>query len=315
MGSRAFPHSTSLGRVRELSSVRIAEMTSAHLSATLSLIEEMDLGLPVDTAWLRYRTIDDPSCAPALLLVAEAGDEVTGFCFGCVREELGVVKLFGVSSRHRREGIATSLFDTLESHLRGRAVREVIAGGVAPDHFVPGVDVRSTEAVSFLMQRGYETNRVTRVDMAVDLNEADLETSIEHDLQGAGILLRRARAAEVQAAADFALENFSENWRREVSHAARFVPLPLFVALRGEHIVGFAAYDVTGLARFGPTGVHPDYRRRGIGCALLRKCLCSIRDRGDALATIGWVGPIDYYARCVNARVYRTYWVFRKCLR
>ena len=289
-------------------------MTLAHLPATLGLIEEMDPDSPVDMDWLRYRTLDDPTCAPALLLLAVTGEEVAGFSFGCVRDERGVVKLFGVSSRHRREGIATSLFDALEARLRARGTREVIAGGEAPDHFVPGVDVRCTEAISFLMHRGYETNRVARVDMAVDLNEADLETPIEDELRGAGILLRRARIAEVQAAAEFALANFSENWRREVSHAARFDPPPLFVALRGDRIVGFAAYDVTGLARFGPTGVHPDHRRRGIGSALLKKCLCSIRDRGDSLATIGWVGPIDYYARAVNARVHRAYWAFRKCL-
>lgn len=294
--------------------MRIIEMTSAHLPAMLGLIEEMDLGSPVEMEWLRYRTLDDPTCARGLLLLAEVGEEIAGFCFGCVRDEQGVVKLFGVSTRHRRRGVATSLFDTIEARFRARGAHEVIAGGVAPSYFVPGVDVRATEAISFLLRRGYGTSRVARVDMAVGLEEADLDTPVEDELCAAGITLRRARVAEIGAAAQFALTTFSENWRREVSDAARFDPPPLFIALNGDRIVSFAAYDVTGLARFGPTGTHPDYRRRGIGSVLLKKCLRSIRDRGDTLATIGWVGPIDYYARCVNARVYRAHWVFRKCL-
>mgnify|MGYP005866281417 FL=1 len=79
-------------------------------------------------------------------------------------------------------------------------------------------------------------------------------------------------------------------------------------------MVAFAAYDVTGPARFGPTGTDPAYRQRGIGGALLKECLRSLRDRGEVVAEIGWAGPIGFYARAVDARIHRVYWGFAKSL-
>jgi mycothiol synthase len=86
------------------------------------------------------------------------------------------------------------------------------------------------------------------------------------------------------------------------------------VALDGDRVVSFAAYDVTGLGRFGPTGTHPDYRQRGIGGTLLKLCLHSLRERGDPMAEIIWVGPVAYYARTVSARISRVFWNFNKGL-
>jgi len=165
------------------------------------------------------------------------------------------------------------------------------------------------------MRRGYTSNRVTRVDMEVDLLHADLDSAAdEQRLAGQGVVLRRALAKEVDAASEFARATFSETWGIEVSETVRFDPLPLFIALDGDRIVGFSASETTGTSRFGPTGTHPDYRRRGIGRVLLKMCLRGIRDRGDDLATIGSAGPIDFYARAVGARISKGFWVFEKPL-
>jgi len=37
-------------------------------------------------------------------------------------------------------------------------------------------------------------------------------------------------------------------------------------------------------------------------------------ERGEAQATIGWVGPIAYYARSVGAEIHRAYWLLKKPL-
>jgi len=169
--------------------------------------------------------------------------------------------------------------------------------------------------VIFLLRRGYSTDRTTRVDMCVDLTRADLATSaVEERLAGEGIALRRATPEEIPAVSAFAANGFSAMWRAETADAARFDPPALFVALSQGEIIGFAAYDVTGEDRFGPMGTRPDYRQRGIGEALLRMCLRSIRDRGSATAEISWAGPLAFYARAVDARISRVYWVFRKAL-
>ncbi len=290
-------------------------MKPLHLAATLVVIDDLDCNPGLDMDWLRHRTIDDPTCSSDLLLVAEVSDEIVGFCFGCVRGERGVIKFFGVNKRYRRTGIATALLDEIEARLGARGVAKIIAGGVAPNRFVPGVPLSETAAIALLMRRGYTSNRVTRVNMKVDLLHADLDSvADERRLAAQGIVLRRALGKEIVAASEFARENFSETWGIEVSETARFDPLPLFIALDGDRIIGFAASETTATSRFGPTGTHPDYRFRGIGRALLKMCLRGIRDRGDDLGPIDSVGPIDFYARAVGARVSKGFWVFEKSM-
>ena len=293
----------------------IIEMTPAHLSDTLAAIQGLDYDDFLDLDWLRYRTLDDPCCSPELLLLAVVEGEIVGFCFGRIREGKGSIKLFGVSKAYRRRGVATALFDEIESRFGARGIGKVTVGAMGPNYFAPGVELQYTDAISFLMHRGYATERTSRVDMAVDLQHTDPDTrEVEKRLAEEGMVLRRAEPGDIEATAELALTYFSTGWHYEVSETARFDPPPLFIALDNGRVVGFAAYDVTGRSRFGPTGTRPDYRRRGIGAALLKMCLRSMRDRGDNRAEISWAGPLGFYARAVDARIHKAYWVFHKSL-
>jgi len=292
-----------------------AKMTSADLPNVLALAQALGDVRHLSLAELRHCTLGDPTCSPDLLLLARVNGDLVGFCFACIREGRGIIKLFGVSQAHRRKGVGTALFDEIESRLRSRGIREVAAEGLGPNYFLPGVELSHTETVCFLLGRGYQTDRKSRVDMEVDLERTDLDTSqAEERLRAEGILLRRAHPGEVPDVAQFALDNFSATWQGEVARSADLSPTPLFIALQGKRIIGFAAHDVGGTARFGPMGTLADLRGRGIGSALLKMCLRSIRDNGYDRAEIGWVGPIGFYARAVNARIHRVYWLFHKSL-
>jgi mycothiol synthase len=301
--------------------MQIVPMTSAHLPDVWSLANALDPRLRLSLDYLRHCTFEDATCLPDRLLVAEAAGQVVGFCLGCIRPDTsgkllngrGVVKLFGVAPTYQRQGVATALFDALEATLRAHNVDEIVVEGASPDYFSPGVDLRHTDAVVFLLQRSYQTDRNARVDMDVDLTTVDLDTApAEASLAAQGIVTRRATPAEVEVAAQFALDSFGAAWQHEVGDARRFARPPLFVALEGARVVSFAVYDTTGTARFGPTGTHPDYRQRGIGGVLLKYCLRDLRERGETLCEIGWAGPLGFYARAVGARIGRTYWGFRK---
>jgi mycothiol synthase len=293
----------------------LVSLSDAHLPAMLDILAHTVYTNALSADWLRYRALEDPSCPADLSLTAQEHGQTVGLIVTRLRSNEGVVKMFAVHPNHRRRGVASALFDELESRLRARRVSKVTVGAVGPNFFVPGVDLRSTDAISFLLHRGYDTDRVTRVDMAVDLARADVDTSAEEDRLGqAGIAVRRARREELPAVAEFALRHFSEGWRFEILETARFDPPPLFVAWQGAEVLSFAAYDVTGLTRFGPTGTRPDYRRRGLGGVLLKRCLSALRERGEAVCEIGWAGPIGYYARAVDAVIHKSYWVFTKTL-
>lgn len=47
----------------------------------------------------------------------------------------------------------------------------------------------------------------------------------------------------------------------------------------------------------------PEYRKRGIGNALLIECLHGLWELGYSYAIIGGAGPVDFYARSVGATV------------
>jgi ribosomal protein S18 acetylase RimI-like enzyme len=309
-------------------------MIPEDLPELLEVIKRVEANPRLDLDYLRYRSFGDATTAPDLLLVARQGPEseplgtgaarapgsghvdnahIVGYCLACVHGERGVIKLFGVDESYRRKGIGTALFDAIEPRLWARQVNVIAVEGASPGYFTPGVELTHTETVTFLVHRGYETNRESRVDMQVDLLHSNLETATdEARLAKLGIAIRRAQPEEIETVAQFALANFSAAWQQEVRDAAMFSPAPLFVAWEGDQVVSFAAYDVGGPARFGPTGTHPSQRRRGVGGVLLKQCLRSIRDRGEPYAEIAWVGPIQFYADAVGARIHRVYWLFRK---
>ena len=115
--------------------------------------------------------------------------------------------------------------------------------------------------------------------------------------------VRRSLAPEKHLVTNWVRTEFSEGWASETDVAYSSHPVSCIVAIHEEKLVGFACYDVTAKAFFGPTGVDEPYRGRGIGKALLIVCLHEMRAQGYAYAIIGAAGPVDFYARTVGATV------------
>lgn len=293
--------------------MEIVPCTPDMLPTLHTFLQNLSLGLPLNLSFLQSRTFGDPTCMPDLLLLGCENGQIMGCALGCVRGEMGVVKLFGVAPAFRRQGIASRLFDELEARFRARGLKRVRIAGVGPNYFTAGVNLRWTEAIAFLYRRGYETDRVAVVDMRVDLHTAPLDAAEAiARLAQEGITLRRAKSDEIDLIADFARCVFNEAWQIEVLEAGREEPSKLFVAFDGPHCIAFAAYDAVAPRYFGPTGTLPEYRQRGIGTALLKMCLREMYARGDQAAYFSWAGPVAFYAREVGAHICQAYWVFQR---
>ncbi len=119
----------------------------------------------------------------------------------------------------------------------------------------------------------------------------------------AGILLRRPNSFELTPVRAFVESKFSVSWADEMAVTLARQPVSSFLALSGKTIVGFAAFDATRKAFFGPTGVDPAFRGRGIGKALLIESLWGLHDLGYAYAIIGAAGPVEFYRKAVGAIV------------
>ena len=129
-------------------------------------------------------------------------------------------------------------------------------------------------------------------------------------LREAGVELKRVMTPNYGKVFRFIEANFSEGWAYEACSAISRVPGGLYIAVRPRDdgkrsgdILGFAAYDATARGVFGPTGVLPEERGKGIGGALLLRCLHAMRAEGYGYAIIGGVGPQEYYRKVCGATV------------
>ena len=119
----------------------------------------------------------------------------------------------------------------------------------------------------------------------------------------AGFILRRPNSFERTPVAEFVRTHFSQGWADEMEVTFARQPITSFIAIEGKKIVGFAAYEATCKAYFGPPGVDPAYRGQGIGKALLIESLWGLRDLGYAYGIIGAAGPVAFYQKSVHAVV------------
>ena len=118
-----------------------------------------------------------------------------------------------------------------------------------------------------------------------------------------GIIIRRAQPFDIAQVRSFIEKNFSVTWAGEVSVGFANKPVSVYIAIVDKEIVGFAAYECTHRAFFGPTGVAEKARGRGIGKALLLACLWGLREMGYVYGIIGRAGPVEFYEKAVGAIV------------
>jgi len=120
-------------------------------------------------------------------------------------------------------------------------------------------------------------------------------------LRAEGVVIRTARSFEKQQVIGWVRDHFGSRWADECEAAFGNRPISCFIATENGAIAGFACYDCTCRDFFGPTGVAPHVRGRGIGSALLLSCLAAMAAIGYAYAIIGGVGSADFYRRVVAA--------------
>jgi predicted N-acetyltransferase YhbS len=280
--------------------------TAADLPALRHLFAGALHHEPVHRAALADLLYERPPADPSLRLVATEGD-VIGAAFGAVHDGTGYVDAIAVTADRRRRGVGAALLGRLEERLGAAGARALRIGGNTAYYAWPGVDVRYTAALCLADRAGYRRTG-TAENMTVPL--ADWVPGERVEPRDPAVTVRRASPGDPLL--DFVGERFSGPWLREAGIAlARPVPT-VFVALRGERIVGFACHGVYRADWFGPVGVVDDERGSGVGEALLRRCLDDQAAAGMSTAQISWIGPAAFYARTVGAYCDRTFALFEK---
>ena len=142
-------------------------------------------------------------------------------------------------------------------------------------------------------------------DLLVKLYEIGDNSAVYNELLEKGIKIIRPMTPNKHKVHEFVVKHFHEGWANEVDTAFTRFPVSCFIAVdvQTKEILGFAGYDCTYKAYFGPTGVDESRRKLGIGKALLLRCLEAMRDEGYAYAIIGSAGPVDFYKKVCGAIV------------
>ncbi len=127
-------------------------------------------------------------------------------------------------------------------------------------------------------------------------------------VQAQGILVFRATMGDLTPLYAFISAHFTQIWADSIHAALAHRPATVFVATERDQIIGFAAHSCNRPDIVGPLGVHPEYRGRGIGAALLFQCLLDLRAAGYVYAIIGQVGPAAFYEKTCDARLLPAEW-------
>src|SRR5260370_32268538 len=114
-------------------------------------------------------------------------------------------------------------------------------------------------------------------------------------LKDEGVNIRRAQPFETTTVREFIEKNFSVAWADEVSVGFANKPVTVVIATRHGRVIGFAGYECTRKAFFGPTGVVESERGSGIGTALLISSLWGLRELGYVYAIIRTPRPVAFY--------------------
>ncbi|KAB8135812.1 GNAT family N-acetyltransferase [Gracilibacillus oryzae] len=102
------------------------------------------------------------------------------------------------------------------------------------------------------------------------------------------------------------METHFSGWLDTIQFAFQQAEQNIYIARNdGGKIIGFAAYDTYQHKKgyFGPMGVLPDCRTKGVGYALLHYCLKDMKEIGYEYAIIGGAGPLEFYEKACRAVV------------
>ena len=122
-----------------------------------------------------------------------------------------------------------------------------------------------------------------------------------------GVEIVRAMAPNLSLLQKWVSTHFSPQWADECTVCFANQPITCFIAVKKandkKEILGFACYEATYPTFFGPTGVHPNHRKKGIGQGLLLHAMHGLKELGYVYGIIGSAGPVGFYEKVLHATV------------
>lgn len=135
-------------------------------------------------------------------------------------------------------------------------------------------------------------------DMIVDLSQNFIIDELD------GIVIRKVNQSDKDIVNEFVLTYFYDRWAKTIQNGFEKDGLPVYIALKGEKIIGFAGYNISKNREkyFGPLGVLKEYRSLDVGKALVKSCMKDMKSLGYKNCIIGNGSTIEFYKKACNAQ-------------
>jgi len=220
------------------------------------------------------------------------------------------IKLLAVAPSHRRRGLGRQLIEDAATATSGKALRLWDHPG---NYLSPGLDTGYSDGRAFAASVGFrqvgEVENLRAPLVGNPLVSEARSQAADARAEDLGYAIRRVEPADRKALLDYVERAFASVWAFEVGRALDGPRRAVHAAFHSDGApVAFAAADGNnqGLGWFGPAGTDPAHRGRGLGEALLLRCLLDVRGLPDG-GVISWVGPKDFYARVAGTTVDRRF--------
>lgn len=232
----------------------------------------------------------------------------------------GFLSFIAIPRDRRREGIGGALLARAEAWCRDHGAASIRLGSDYR-HFFPGLPIddspESKATRAFFERRGYASGNV-EYDLVADLRDIDLGLSAEAAFSAPGYRFSLCGDELRPAALDFLSKTFPGRWHREIAEAFEAgmegIDLALALDAKNNLPVGFARICGEKSARLspglfwrgllgdhpgalGPIGIASFCRGQGLGLALLRGSLASLKSRGTRRVVIDWTDLTGFYGK------------------
>ncbi|MGQ9513504.1 MAG: GNAT family N-acetyltransferase [Thermoproteota archaeon] len=280
--------------------MKIREFRGRDERHVLDLLDESTPQDRMRPEVFRYKVVLQEGFEPSMCLIAEQGSDIIGFIFAPVRNNVGYINIIGIKTKFQRKGVGTELLREIEWRHKERGVNRIVVSG-GPRYIVPGVDIKAyPAAVNFFLKNGFKEVSRDSVSMCMSLMDYDTPKhvlEIEKKLIDEGYRFKQLDEDHVLDLLLFLRSNFpswEEDLRRTLERQPDHLEL-VTIALRGKEIVGYCQVATDGLIEhFGPFGVLPEQRNRGIGTVIFHRCLRMIQSKGARNVWFAWGGGRNY---------------------
>jgi GNAT superfamily N-acetyltransferase len=317
---------------RDSASVTIQPFAAGDLSPVVVLWNRCLTKDPItEERFWRLFLLDANFDPEGALVARDGGGNVVGFLQAMARREpygslglheaQGWLTVFFVAPERRREGIGSRLLEAGLSFLRAKGRERVLCNGYAPYYIFPGVDVDYPEAGPFLEARGFQpASEAVAMGMPLEGARARMPERVREkaaEMTREGYDVRPFRTDDTLSLFAFVREQFP-HWEPSLRDGLLHGNTEVVLATHRGAVVGYTQWQNPhndppdgAPCRFGPFGVHPEYRGKGVGAVIFHTMVERAAGNGARYLWFGWAGGrnLSFYERagCAVTRRFRLY--------